>query len=78
LARRLHPPTTVVFVTAPPEVLEKRLLARGREDRAAVRRRLARSIAPPAGPRVVTIVNDGPLEAAVEIFLTFLKAPAKA
>lgn len=77
-ARRRHPLTTVVFVTAPREVLEERLLARGREDAAAVKRRLARSAAPPAGPRVVTIVNDGPLEAAVEDFLAILKAPAEA
>jgi phosphonate metabolism protein PhnN/1,5-bisphosphokinase (PRPP-forming) len=77
-ARQRHPVTTVVFVTAPLEVLEQRLLARGREDRATVRGRLARSIAAPAGPQVVTIVNDGPLEAAVADFLDVLKAPAAA
>ena len=77
-ARRIHPATTVVFVTAPPEVLERRLLARGREDSSAVERRLARNPAPPGGPGVVTVMNDGPLEAALESFLTVLKAPATA
>ncbi|MEQ8355994.1 MAG: phosphonate metabolism protein/1,5-bisphosphokinase (PRPP-forming) PhnN [Kiloniellaceae bacterium] len=77
-ARRLHPATTVVFVTAPQAVLEQRLLARGREDAAAVRRRLARGAALPAGPKVVTIVNDGPLEGAVESFLAVLETPAAA
>ena len=77
-ARRRHRRTIVVFVTAPPDVLERRLLARGREDAAAVKRRLARSAAQAAGPMVTTIVNDGPLEAAVEAFLAVLKAPAKA
>ncbi|GAB4394872.1 MAG: phosphonate metabolism protein/1,5-bisphosphokinase (PRPP-forming) PhnN [Kiloniellaceae bacterium] len=77
-ARQRHPATTVIFVTAPQEVLERRLLARGREGVEAVRRRLARSAAEPGGPGVVTIVNDGPLEASVERFLAVLKAPATA
>ncbi len=77
-ARRRHPATTVVFVTAPQEVLEQRLLARGREDAAAVKRRLARSAALPGGANVVTIVNDGSLEEALEEFLAVLKSPAVA
>lgn len=76
-ARRRHPATTVIFVTAPQEVLEQRLLSRGREGIEAVKRRLARSAALPEGPGVVTIVNDGSLEAAVERFLAVLKAPAE-
>jgi phosphonate metabolism protein PhnN/1,5-bisphosphokinase (PRPP-forming) len=74
--RRIHPATTVIFVTAPSELLEQRLLARAREDLAAVRARLARSLATPAGPDVVTVMNDGPLEAAVAQFLAILKPPA--
>jgi ribose 1,5-bisphosphokinase len=77
-ARRKHPATTVVVITAPSEVLAERLLARGREDAAAVEDRLARSAAQPSGPGVVTLMNDGPLEAAVERFLQVLKAPAEA
>ncbi len=71
-ARRRHPATTVVCVTAPPEVLEQRLLARGREDAGGVRDRLARSAAQPAGSGVFTIVNDGPLDTAVATFLAAL------
>ncbi|MGF1628100.1 MAG: phosphonate metabolism protein/1,5-bisphosphokinase (PRPP-forming) PhnN [Kiloniellaceae bacterium] len=77
-ARRRHPATTVVVVTAPPEVLAERLLARGREDAAAVQGRLARSAAQPSGAGVVTLMNDGPLEATVARFLEVLKAPAAA
>ena len=75
-AHARHPATTVVFVTAPQEVLEERLLARGREDREAVRRRLARSAELPAGPPVVTVMNDGSLEAATQRFLAVLTPPA--
>jgi ribose 1,5-bisphosphokinase len=82
-ARRKHPATAVVVVTAPPAVLAERLKARGREDAAAVEGRLARAAAPasdvqPADQGVVTVMNDGPLEAAVERFLQILKAPAEA
>jgi len=77
-ARRRHPWTTVAFVTAPLEVLEARLMSRGREDADTVRRRLLRSVDQPAGVNVVTIVNDGLLETAVGAFLTLLKTPAPA
>lgn len=77
-ARAKHPATTVVVVTAPPEVLARRLAARGREDAADVEARLARAADQPSGPGVVTVMNDGPLEAAVERFLQVLKAPAEA
>lgn len=82
-ARGRHPATTVVVVTASPAVLAERLLARGREDAAAVERRLARAAALPASirpddPGVVTVMNDGPLEVAVRRFLQVLKAPAAA
>lgn len=77
-ARRKHPATTVVVVTAPAAVLAARLAARGREDAAEVQARLARAADEPAGPGVVTVMNDGPLEAAVARFLAVLKAPAEA
>jgi len=77
-ARLKHAATTVVVVTAPPEVLAERLKARGREDAADVRERLARAAEQPSGPGVVTVMNDGPLEVAVERFLKVLKAPAEA
>ena len=70
-----HPKTTVVLVTAPQAVLEERLLARGREDLASVRRRLSRTAALPAGIRAVTIVNGGSLEKAVGQFLDAVSQP---
>lgn len=75
-AREKHRNTTVVFVTASQDVLEQRLLARGRENRAAVRQRLARSAAVPEGVPVATVMNDGRLEDAVNRFLSLLTAPA--
>lgn len=74
-ARAKHRKTTVVFVTASQEVLEQRLLARGREDRESVRRRLARSAAVPEGVPVATVMNDGRLEDAVNHFLALLTEP---
>ncbi|NIA67465.1 phosphonate metabolism protein/1,5-bisphosphokinase (PRPP-forming) PhnN [Pelagibius litoralis] len=71
-AQAKHRNTTVAFITASQAVLEQRLLARGREDRAAVRQRLARSAALPPGTSVVTIMNDGALADAVAQFLALL------
>ncbi|WP_422367090.1 phosphonate metabolism protein/1,5-bisphosphokinase (PRPP-forming) PhnN [Pelagibius sp.] len=68
-ARAKHSDTLVIRITASPEVLEQRLLNRGREDLAAVRRRLTRSAELPPGGTVRTIVNDGSLEEAVQQFL---------
>jgi ribose 1,5-bisphosphokinase len=68
------PRLRVVAVTARPEVLAQRLAARGREDAAAVARRLARAgaIALPAGLDVVQVDNSGTLEAAVAAALAAL------
>lgn len=74
-ARTKHPDTLVIRITASPEVLEQRLLSRGREDLEAVRRRLARSAELPPGATVHTIVNDGSLDEAVQQFLGALGAP---
>lgn len=65
----------VVEVTAPPAVLAQRLAARAREAGGGAEKRLARSDA----VRVeadLTIVNDGPLEAACEAFLLALTSEA--
>jgi phosphonate metabolism protein PhnN/1,5-bisphosphokinase (PRPP-forming) len=69
-ARRLFAPTRVILVTAPPETLRARLLTRGREAEDAVAQRLHRS--PAAEPDTV-IVNDGPLQHAVDAFVAALK-----
>jgi ribose 1,5-bisphosphokinase len=52
-----------VLITAAPDILRQRLIARGREDAAAIDRRLerARTYAP-AAPDLVTIDNSGALE----------------
>ncbi len=60
----------VVEITAPPEVLAKRLAARGRESESDIAARLAREAAPVEAD--VTIVNDGPPETAGAIFLSEL------
>lgn len=66
-ARLKYPRLKIVLITVPPEVLAQRLAARGRESADDIRARLERAgeIAV-AGDDVVTIVNDGPLENAVE------------
>jgi ribose 1,5-bisphosphokinase len=65
----LHP----VLITAAVDKLRARLLARGREDAIAAAGRLARSDAyAVSDPRLVTIVNDGALDAAAEAFVRVL------
>jgi phosphonate metabolism protein PhnN/1,5-bisphosphokinase (PRPP-forming) len=60
---------TVVEVTAPPEVLVSRIVARGREDKEQALRRVTRQVADlPAKAHVVRIVNDGDLADAVQKF----------
>lgn len=79
-ARRRFDPVCVVNVTVPPDVLARRLAARGREDPAGIAGRLARAEAyDVAGPDVRTLVNDGPLDRSVAAFLGILQsvAPAK-
>ncbi|MBY6136123.1 phosphonate metabolism protein/1,5-bisphosphokinase (PRPP-forming) PhnN [Nocardioides marinus] len=65
----------VLSVTARPEVLAQRLIARGREDAQEVERRLARSGNPlPQGlARVHEIDNSGALSAAVQAALKALQ-----
>lgn len=73
-ARRAFPGLTVLMVTAAPEVLARRLAARGRETEEDIARRLARRVDPvPQGLPVVVIRNDGALEEAVAAFLAALQ-----
>ena len=77
----VDPDTYPVLITAPAERLRERLAARGREDEAAAARRLERSDAYDVhDPRLITIVNDGPLDEAatalVRVLATFRSAPA--
>ncbi len=65
----LHP----VLITAALDKLRARLSARGRETSAAAANRLARSDAyAVTDARLVTIVNDGTLDAAAEAFVRLL------
>ncbi|MGF1444608.1 MAG: phosphonate metabolism protein/1,5-bisphosphokinase (PRPP-forming) PhnN [Pikeienuella sp.] len=74
-ARQRFAPVRVLVIDAPVEVLARRLAQRGRETASDIAARLARagSAPQPAGPDVRVIVNDGPIEAAVEAFLEALQ-----
>ena len=67
--RRLCPGHTSVFLSTPPEELERRLRRRGSEDEAAVRRRLetARAELARAGDYQYVIVNDDLTRATAEL-----------
>ena len=65
----LHP----ILITAPADKLATRLAARGRENAEAAANRLARAAAYKVSDRrLVTIVNDGALDAAAEAFVRLL------
>jgi len=70
------PHVTVVEITAPEDVLVRRIVARGRETADQARERVMRKVPDyPPGARVLRIVNDGALESAVGQFCTILKNP---
>ncbi len=72
-ARILFSAVRVVVIDAPAEVLAERLSRRGREDATVISERLERASGlRPRGPQVATIVNDGPIEAALGAFLVVL------
>jgi ribose 1,5-bisphosphokinase len=63
-----------VLITAPPEVIARRLALREREAPAEIAERLARGKGePPRHPRLLTIENAGPLDEAGRILLSFLR-----
>src|SRR5262245_10125499 len=65
--------TYPVLITAHGERLAERLASRGREDAQAAALRIGRSEAYAiSDPRLVTIVNDGALDAAAEAFVSLL------
>jgi phosphonate metabolism protein PhnN/1,5-bisphosphokinase (PRPP-forming) len=71
-------PVRVIVVTAAPEILARRLAARGRESEADIAERLARTVPLPAGIAAETVVNDGSLEEGVARFLGALNRAAEA
>jgi phosphonate metabolism protein PhnN/1,5-bisphosphokinase (PRPP-forming) len=67
---------TVVEITAPADVLVSRIVVRGRETPEEALRRVSRQVAHyPQGITLVRIMNDGPLERAVEQLCAVLKDP---
>jgi phosphonate metabolism protein PhnN/1,5-bisphosphokinase (PRPP-forming) len=69
--------TTVVEVTAPPDVLVERIVARGRENREEALARVSRTTTPyPRNATVVRINNAGALESAVDALCAVI-APSK-
>ncbi|MGG7566440.1 phosphonate metabolism protein/1,5-bisphosphokinase (PRPP-forming) PhnN [Rhodovulum sp. DZ06] len=75
-ARARFAPIRALIVTAPADVLARRLAARGREPEEEVARRLARAAyAVPDAPELAMIANDSTLEEGAARFLAAL-APA--
>ena len=76
-AAEIFPRLTVLNITASPATLAKRLAGRGRETEAEIAARLAQADkALPSGLNVVTITNDGALEATIAQALAALQ-PAR-
>jgi ribose 1,5-bisphosphokinase PhnN len=76
-ARRTFPRVRVVAVSAPRDVLAARLAERGREDAAAVARRLDRAAAyQVTGDDVIAVSNDGTVEEGIRRFVAALETLA--
>ena len=66
--------TGVIEIVAPPDILARRLAARGREDAAAVAARLARAVALPPGLAVARLNNDRSVAEGVAALVALLHA----
>jgi ribose 1,5-bisphosphokinase len=73
-AQSLYPGLTGVYVHAPAEVLQRRLMARGRETVEEVRARIERAAALSEPEGVVRVCNDGGLAEAGEDLRNVLRA----
>jgi ribose 1,5-bisphosphokinase len=69
-------PVHVIEVTAPADVLAKRLASRGREQADDVAERLARNVVLPPHVPVETVMNDASVEEGLERFLAALNRAA--
>lgn len=69
-------PVAVVEITAPADVLARRLAARGREDAVDIARRLSRAIELPLPVERETVVNDGTVEQGTKRLLAALNRAA--
>lgn len=65
-------PVAVIEVTAPADMLARRLAARGREDAVDIARRLSRSIELPSPVERQTVMNDGTIEQGTKRLLAAL------
>lgn len=64
----------VLNIMAHPDTLASRLAARGRESEAQIAKRLAQAVKPlPVGLRVMTVSNDGALDATIAQALSLLQ-----
>lgn len=73
-AARVFPSLIVLHITAHPEVLATRLAERGRETSDDIASRLQQADKPlPEGLKVVTVENNGTLEAAIEAACTAIQ-----
>ncbi|WP_051242633.1 phosphonate metabolism protein/1,5-bisphosphokinase (PRPP-forming) PhnN [Stappia stellulata] len=71
------PGLAIVSITADPQVIAARLVARGREDAAQVAARLARSAPVPAVAPIRVVDNSGALEVAAADFVAALRDLAR-
>ena len=71
-------PVSVVEVSAPADVLARRLAARGREDAVDIARRLSRGIDLPLPVERQTVMNDGTVEQGVRRLLAAISRAAGA
>lgn len=72
LPRRYHRPL-VVEITAAPEILARRIAARGREGEAEIAKRLARKAAAEPFPGTIVIENGGRLEDSGRAFADLIR-----
>jgi phosphonate metabolism protein PhnN/1,5-bisphosphokinase (PRPP-forming) len=71
-ARTRFPPVRVIAITAPPDLIARRLAARGRESAVEIAGRLDRAVLPVGGADVIRIDNSGPAEDAIGRFVAVL------
>jgi ribose 1,5-bisphosphokinase len=71
-------PVRVIEITAPTDVLARRLAMRGREDAVDAARRLSRAVTVPENVEKETIVNDGTVEQGARRLIAALNRAASA
>ncbi len=76
-AARRRFPVRVIEITAPGDVLARRLAARGRESATDIAERVARNVPVPPGPDVETVLNDSSLEQGIARFVAALNRVAE-